>query len=152
MRRKNKQPAGTRYTLIGLGTSAQGKLECEANLRIEGHFQGEIECAGQVVIGETGEAKSSIRGAEIIVAGHVIGDIVSEGKLTITGSGQVDGNVNVTKLVIVEGGLLNGSSHMEREAAVQAFSKNKDKDMEKGSDKQADKSPVKKQTPRPEAG
>ncbi|MBU5671245.1 bactofilin family protein [Paenibacillus brevis] len=150
MRRKNKLPAGTRYTLIGLGSFAQGKLECEANLRIEGHFQGEIDCAGQVVIGETGEAKSSIHGAEIIVAGRVIGDIVSEGRLTITGSGQVDGNVHVTKLIIVEGGLLNGSSHMEREAAVQAYSKDKEK--EKSPDKQADKSTVKKQAPRPEAG
>lgn len=152
MRRKNKLPAATRYTLIGLGTSAQGKLDCEANLRIEGHFQGEIDCAGQVVIGETGEAKSNIRGAEIIVAGHVIGDIISEGRLTITGSGQVDGNVNVTKLVIVEGGLLNGSSHMEREAAAHAYSKNKETEGEKSADKQADKSTLKKQTPRPEAG
>ena len=147
MRRKNKLPAGTRYTLIGLGSFAQGKLECEANLRIEGHFQGEIECAGQVVIGETGEAKSNIRGAEIIVAGRVIGDITSEGRLTITGSGHVDGNVNVAKLIIVEGGLLNGSSHMERGAAVQVF--NKDKSADKNTEKAA---AAKKQAPRPEAG
>lgn len=146
MRRKNKLPAGTRYTLIGLGSFAQGKLECEANLRIEGHFQGEIECAGQVVIGETGEAKSNIRGAEIIVAGRVIGDISSEGRLTITGSGHVDGNVNVAKLIIVEGGLLNGSSHMERGAPVQVFNK------DKSADKNTDKAAAKKQAPRPEAG
>lgn len=148
MRRRNKLPAGNRYTLIGLGTSIQGKLECEANLRIEGHFHGEIDCAGQVVIGETGEAKSNIRGADIIVAGHVIGDIISEGRLTITGSGHVDGNVHVAKLIIVEGGLLNGSSHMERSAAAQVPSKDKDKTI----DKQADKTSLKKQTPRPEAG
>lgn len=147
MRRKNKLPAGTRYTLIGLGSFAQGKLECEANLRIEGHFQGEIECAGQVVIGETGEAKSNIHGAEIIVAGRVTGDITSEGRLTITGSGHVDGNVNVAKLIIVEGGLLNGSSHMERGgAAVQVFNK------DKSTDKNTDKAAAKKQAPRPEAG
>ncbi|MMZ61957.1 hypothetical protein D1872_241360 [compost metagenome] len=44
----------------------------------------------------------------------MIGDITSQGRLTITGSGQVEGTVNVAKLVIVEGGLLNGSAQMEK--------------------------------------
>jgi cytoskeletal protein CcmA (bactofilin family) len=50
----------------------------------------------------------------------VIGDITTTGKLTITASGQIDGNVDVAKLIIVEGGLLNGSSKMERVAAAAA--------------------------------
>ncbi|WP_410771749.1 bactofilin family protein [Fontibacillus sp. BL9] len=114
MFKESKVSAGTTDTLIGQGSSAEGKLECEANLRIEGKFQGEIHCVGQVVVGETGEARSNIMGADIVVAGKVIGDIMSHGRLTITGSGQVDGNVNVAKLIIVEGGLLNGSSQMEK--------------------------------------
>ncbi|WP_435922206.1 bactofilin family protein [Paenibacillus sp. DYY-L-2] len=113
MFKENKMPSGTTDTLIGKGSSAEGKLECNANIRIEGKFEGEIDCFGQVVVGETGEARSNIKGADIVVAGKVIGDIVSQGRLTITGSGQVEGNVNVAKLVIVEGGLLNGSSQME---------------------------------------
>lgn len=116
MFKENKLPSGTTDTLIGQGSSAEGKIECNSNLRIEGKFEGEIECVGQVVVGETGEAKSNIKGADIIVAGKVIGDIVSQGRLTITGSGQVEGNVNVAKLIIVEGGLLNGSSQMEKAA------------------------------------
>lgn len=114
MFKENKIPKGTTDTLIGQGSSAEGKLKCEANLRIEGRFQGEIECVGQVVVGETGETRSNIKGAEIIVAGKVVGDIMSHGRLTITDSGQVDGNVHVATLVIVEGGQLNGSSHMEK--------------------------------------
>lgn len=131
MFKDNKSPAGT-DTLIGQGSSAEGRLECEANLRIEGKFNGEIECVGQVIVGETGEARSNIIGADIVVAGKVIGDIISHGRLTITGSGQVDGNVNVAKLVIVEGGLLNGSSQMEKTSpAVLPVKEGKEKSSKK---------------------
>ncbi len=137
----SKAPIGT-DTLIGQGSSAEGRLECEANLRIEGVFNGEIECVGQVVVGETGEARSNIIGADIVVAGKVIGDIISHGRLTITGSGQVDGNVNVAKLVIVEGGLLNGSSQMEKTSPAVLPVKEVKEVKEKSSKKSA----------RPEAG
>ncbi|MED4958412.1 polymer-forming cytoskeletal protein, partial [Paenibacillus macerans] len=75
---------------------------------------------GQVVLGETGEARSNIQGGEVVVAGKVDGDISTRGKLTITGNGQVDGNVDVAKLIILEGGQLNGSSKMEPAAAAPA--------------------------------
>ncbi|MEF2967594.1 polymer-forming cytoskeletal protein [Paenibacillus sp. M1] len=131
MRKKNKLTEVTTDTLIGRGSTIEGKLECKANLRIEGKFQGEIDCGGQVIVGETGEAKSNIIGTDIIVAGKVIGDIVSQGRLTITSSGQVDGNVSVAKLVIIEGGLLNGSSHMEKASATVVPVKEKEKSSKK---------------------
>ncbi|MCM3700034.1 polymer-forming cytoskeletal protein [Paenibacillus macerans] len=113
MLKDRKNPAGLTDTLIGQGSSIEGKLECKSNLRLEGKFSGEIECLGQIVIGETGEAHSNIQGGEVIVAGKVVGDILTGGKLTITSNGQVEGNVDVAKLIILEGGQLNGSSKME---------------------------------------
>lgn len=120
MLKDRKNAAGLTDTLIGQGSSIEGKLECKSNLRLEGKFSGEIECLGQVVIGETGEARSNIQGGEVVVAGKVVGDISTRGKLTITGNGQVDGNVDVAKLIILEGGQLNGSSKMEPAAAAAA--------------------------------
>lgn len=113
---KDKKAPRLTDTLIGQGSLVEGKLECKSNLRVEGQIHGEIDCQGRVIIGETGEAMSNIKGADVIVAGKVIGDVTTTGKLTITASGQVDGNVDVAKLIIVEGGLLNGSSKMERVA------------------------------------
>lgn len=103
-------------TLIGQGSLFEGKLECKSNLRVEGQVHGEIDCLGQVVIGKTGEVQSSIKGADVIVAGTVIGDITTPGRLTIADSGRVVGNVHVAKLVIIEGGALNGTSRMEKPA------------------------------------
>ncbi|GGH12713.1 bactofilin family protein [Paenibacillus segetis] len=114
MLKNNKKVFRTTDTLIGQGTVVEGNLHCEANLRIEGKFHGEIHCLGELIIGESGEASSNIKASEVIVAGKVIGDIISHGKLTITSNGQVDGSVHVVNLIIMEGGILNGNSKMEK--------------------------------------
>ncbi|WP_019636035.1 bactofilin family protein [Paenibacillus fonticola] len=131
MFKNNNKINGWNGTLIGQGSLAEGKLECEASLRIEGMFRGEIHCQGQVVIGESGEAHSNIKGADVVVAGKVIGDISSQGRLTIMSSGLVEGNVNVARLIIVEGGLLNGASRMERAASLPATAVDSLKDKSK---------------------
>ncbi|CAM2979357.1 polymer-forming cytoskeletal protein [Paenibacillus sediminis] len=112
-----KSTTNATHTLIGQGSEIQGILMCEANLRIEGTFQGEIECTGDIVIGEDGVARSNIIANGVIVAGKVYGDIRTQGRLTITSTGQVYGNVIASSLVIAEGGLLNGASKMEKESS-----------------------------------
>ncbi|WP_238327701.1 bactofilin family protein [Paenibacillus gorillae] len=101
-------------TLIGQGTHMEGKLICEANLRVEGEFSGDIECVGDVIIGESGVARSSIHGKEITIAGKVFGDIIAKGRLTVTATGQIIGSITAQSLIIHDGGLMSGSCHMER--------------------------------------
>lgn len=117
MLKDHKKQARSTDTLIGQGSNIEGTLNCESNLRIDGIMNGEIHCKGQVIIGETGEARSRIQAAEILVAGTVIGDIATKGRLTIMNQGEVTGNVSAAKLVIAEGGILNGTSQMEKAAA-----------------------------------
>ncbi|WP_106766782.1 bactofilin family protein [Paenibacillus faecalis] len=109
---KRKKSAGT-STLIGQGSHMEGALNCDADLRIEGKFDGTIESRGNVTIGESAVARSNISAKEVIIAGKVYGDIAADGKLTITPTGQMHGDVIATSLIIMEGGVLNGASHME---------------------------------------
>ncbi|WP_371860558.1 bactofilin family protein [Paenibacillus chibensis] len=101
-------------SLIGRGTEVEGALSCEANVRVEGKFNGVIESRACVTIGEHAEARSDISAREVIIAGKVYGDVQADGKLTITSTGQMFGDVlAASSLVIAEGGILNGSSKME---------------------------------------
>ncbi|WP_341281410.1 polymer-forming cytoskeletal protein [Paenibacillus sp. FSL H8-0537] len=111
--KENKRISPT-DTLIGQGTHVEGKLICEAGLRIEGEYRGDIECAGDVIIGESGIARSNITAKDLTVAGKLFGDITTKGRLTITATGQITGNINAHSLIIQDGGSFNGSSHMER--------------------------------------
>ncbi|QAY68149.1 bactofilin family protein [Paenibacillus protaetiae] len=107
-----KRSAGT-DTLIGQGTRVEGKMVCEANLRIEGEYRGDIECAGSVIIGEAGIARSNITATDLIVAGRIIGDVAAKGRLTITSNGQLHGNVTAGSFILHDGGILNGHCRME---------------------------------------
>lgn len=100
-------------TLIGQGTIVEGKMISEANLRIEGEYRGDIECRGNVIIGECGIARSNITARDVTLAGKLFGDIVTKGRLVITASGQLTGNINAQSLIIQDGGMINGSCHME---------------------------------------
>lgn len=113
-RSKSKNSLMSTDSLIGRGTEVEGALSCEANVRIEGNFNGVIESRACVTIGEHAVARSDISAREVIIAGKVYGDVQAEGKLTITPTGQMFGDVlAASALVIAEGGILNGSSKME---------------------------------------
>lgn len=101
-------------TLIGQGTVAEGKIECDAGLRIEGEYRGDIDCKGDVIIGECGVARSNIAARDITVAGKVFGDITTTGRLTVTSSGEIHGNVYAKTMIILDGAILNGQCKMER--------------------------------------
>lgn len=115
-------PAAT-DTLIGQSTVFEGRIKSEASLRIEGQIIGDIECIGDVTIGEMGFAKSNITAREIIIAGKVQGNVVAKGTLNITSSGQLTGNATTKSLVISEGGIFQGSSKMDSKSEAKADSK-----------------------------
>ena len=115
--RKNKHTHSAASTLISEGSLVEGSLHCENDLRIDGGFYGTIESQGNVIIGERAVTRSNISAREVVIAGKVYGDITAAGKLIITPTGQMHGDVTASSLVIMEGGILNGASHMEESPA-----------------------------------
>lgn len=111
-KRKKFTSNGT-STLISQGSQMEGTINCDADLRIDGSFNGSIESQGNVTISESATARSNITAKEVIIAGKVYGDISAEGKLTITQTGQMHGDVIAASLIIMEGGVLNGASQMD---------------------------------------
>lgn len=111
---KFSKSAKAGYTLIGHGSNMEGILKSQSGVRVEGVFHGQIDSDGEVVIGARGEAHSNIKGASIIVAGKVFGDLVTEGRLTLMENGHIVGNVDARTLVIAEGGVLNGEARMDK--------------------------------------
>ncbi|WP_028563131.1 bactofilin family protein [Paenibacillus pinihumi] len=114
MFKDHKQRLSSMETLIGQGTKAEGKFHCETGIRIEGEYHGDIECKGDVIVGEYGVCKSSISAQDVTIAGVVYGEVHTRGVLTITASGQLHGSTTAHSLVIQEGGVLNGTCLMEK--------------------------------------
>lgn len=104
-------------TLIGEGSVFEGKIKSEASLRVEGQMIGDIECGGDVTIGEGGKAKSNITARNVVIAGTVNGNVTTRGTLTLTSTGQLYGNTSAQSLVVSEGAIFQGTSRMEAKGA-----------------------------------
>jgi cytoskeletal protein CcmA (bactofilin family) len=111
--KKGKINPNTTDTLIGEGTHFEGRIKSEASIRIEGQITGDVECTGDVIVGEKGAVKSNISARDIIIAGTVTGNVVTKGKLTITSTGSLHGNISATSFIIDEGGIFQGTSKMD---------------------------------------
>lgn len=101
-------------TLIGEGSTFEGKITSAAGVRIEGQVIGDIDCEGDVTIGEKGTVESNIITARnVIIAGTVNGNVQARQKLSITSKGKLRGNISASSLSIEEGSVFEGTSRME---------------------------------------
>lgn len=107
-----KLDPNTTDTLIGGGSIFEGKIKSDAGIRIEGKIIGDIECQGDVTIGEQGVAESNIIARNVIIAGSVNGHVQAKNKLSITSKGKLYGDMVAASLSIEEGSIFEGTSRM----------------------------------------
>ncbi|NOY39788.1 MAG: polymer-forming cytoskeletal protein [Nitrospirae bacterium] len=100
-------------TLIGSNTIIKGDIEIKGTIRIDGRFEGTIK-ADWIVVGENGHLKGDAFANGVIAGGTVEGNISTSESVEINSSGKVFGDVQTKKLVIIEGGIFEGRSRMQK--------------------------------------
>ena len=102
--------AGTNATCLGEGTHWQGEIRTGAgDLRVEGFLEGTVLSEGHVIIAPTGVVKGAIHARRLSVMGRAEGAFKVTGCLEILGTGWVEGDVELSTLVVDQGGTLQGS-------------------------------------------
>ncbi len=101
-------------TLIGSNTIIKGDIEIKGTIRIDGRFEGTIK-ADWIVVGENGHLKGDAFANGVIAGGTVEGNISTSESVEINSSGKVFGDVQTKKLVIIEGGIFQGRSRMQKD-------------------------------------
>jgi len=99
-------------SVIGPSASLTGHLRSDGGVRLDGMFEGVIEVAGNVVVGEGARVVADISARNVTVGGAVRGNIDAAGRLEILSSGQVIGDIVVDQVMIDDGGLFQGTSRM----------------------------------------
>ncbi len=100
-------------TLLGRGTSFEGKLTFEGTVRIDGKFKGEVFSDDVLVIGEGALVEAEIDIGEIIIQGTVVGNVKAKRSIEIHAPGRVKGDLNTPSLQIDKGVVFEGRSFME---------------------------------------
>ena len=108
-------------TILGKGSTFEGKLTFEGTVRIDGRFAGEIQTNGTLIVGESAQVEANIQAAKVIIEGEVRGDVSAGESLAIQSPAKVRGNLSTPSLNIESGAFFEGQCKMTGElAAAQA--------------------------------
>ena len=103
-------------SFIGANSVFKGDIETKGTLRVDGTTEGNVN-ADWVILGEKASLKGDIKARGIIVGGRAEGNLIAEEIVEIKAKGQISGDISTNKLTIVEGGIFDGRSSMQKDKA-----------------------------------
>ena len=107
LRRLRDRPAGA-ATLISEGCKVTGVLTGDCDFQINGEVDGDCEIESTITLAKSGLWAGTIRAGNVIVAGHVEGDIIATGRVEITDSAKITGTVSGEAIAVAEGAVVEG--------------------------------------------
>jgi cytoskeletal protein CcmA (bactofilin family) len=109
------QNGGNNVVSLGPRDILQGRLEIQGDLKIAGNVEGDLKASGDVTVDSTATIQAAIEGANVSVRGQVTGNVTAKKRLTLGGSGRLNGDVRVNRLTVEDGATLNGNVTMNQE-------------------------------------
>lgn len=100
-------------SFIGANSNFKGDIDTKGTLRVDGTTEGNAN-ADWVILGEKAIMKGNISARGIIVGGRVEGNMSAKEIVEIKSKGQVFGDIFTSKLTIVDGGIFEGRSSMQK--------------------------------------
>ncbi|MER3421821.1 MAG: hypothetical protein C4290_15415, partial [Chloroflexota bacterium] len=101
-------------SLIDRESHFAGTYRTPHDLRIDGRYEGEIECRGSVFVGETAQVHARVIAGNVIIAGQFEGEIACDNRFEILPSGRVSASVSAAVTVVHEGAFYQGELRMFR--------------------------------------
>ncbi len=111
-RHRNNAPVATGPIVLGPTDSLKGTLRTESGVTIHGDVEGEILAIGDVIVESTATVIATIEGRNVDIRGQVRGNVTSTRRLSLSGSGTLQGDASAARLVVQDGATLNGSISM----------------------------------------
>lgn len=105
--------AETALSIISAGMKVTGDIESTGVIRVDGHVEGAIRGTRQLLLGKTGSIQGDIHADEAVLAGTVVGKVVATQRVEVQGSCSIQGDIHTKSVVVLEGGVINGTVRMD---------------------------------------
>lgn len=105
--------SSTNVAYIADDCEIKGDVISKGNARIDGKVEGNVNVAGDLVIGPSAVLKANIEARTISVAGEVRGNVKAKDLLELAASARLYGDINTKLLKIDQGARFIGSSNFE---------------------------------------
>jgi cytoskeletal protein CcmA (bactofilin family) len=107
LRRMRDQSSG-KATLINEGCKISGEITGSGDFMINGQIVGDCDVSGTVSLAGNGYWQGSIQADNVIVSGHIEGDITANEKVEITNTARITGTVTGEAIAVAEGAVVEG--------------------------------------------
>jgi cytoskeletal protein CcmA (bactofilin family) len=105
-------------SIIAKDLTIAGDLQAAGVIRIEGRVIGSVHAGDQVLLSEGGIVEGDIATREAVIGGRVHGCITATDRVELQTTAMVHGDVATPRLLIQEGGRVNGGVKMETVSPV----------------------------------
>lgn len=106
--------AGSLYNSLTVGSKIIGTIITDSDIRVDGTIEGEVKCAGKLVIGEKGNVVGTIECQNAEVMGTVDGKIDAKHTLALRATSNIKGEIITQTLTIEPKAVFNGTCVMGR--------------------------------------
>jgi cytoskeletal protein CcmA (bactofilin family) len=89
------------------GTSVEGTVQADKDIRIDGTLKGTLICKGKVIIGPTGNITGDITCENAVIEGRFEGILVVGDVLHVKETAKIEGDVSTQKLIVQPGSIFN---------------------------------------------
>lgn len=104
---------GRNVSVIGPTLIFKGELSADEDLIIEGQIEGTIaHHEKHLTVGKQGRVKAHIHASSVIVLGQLVGDIHSEGTVSLAKGADVIGDIYCGRIIMEDGARFQGKIDM----------------------------------------
>ena len=103
---------GSLNSILGQGCKVKGEIELKGTIRVDGEFEGKLECPDTLIVGKSGVVKADVNVKNAVIGGKIIGNIAATNKIELQTGSHVEGDIATTRLVIDEGVFFEGNCKM----------------------------------------
>ena len=106
---------------IEASTRIIGEIKSNANFRIDGYLKGSITTSGKVVIGKEGVIEGNIKCLNADIEGKFNGKIEASEILNLKSTAVIEGEVQISKLIVEAGANFNAKCSMKNVSDVKSI-------------------------------
>jgi cytoskeletal protein CcmA (bactofilin family) len=109
----NKESVDTgSINLIGNGTTIEGDIKANGDVRIDGLLTGSINTKGKLVVGPSGKIEGEVICQNADISGAINGKVTVSDLLSLKASAKLNGDIVTGKLAIEPGATFTGACSM----------------------------------------
>lgn len=114
-----QQNSGSLYNALTSGSKIIGTVITDSDMRIDGTVEGDVKCAGKLVVGEQGLVEGTVECQNAEIMGRLDGKIDVKYTLALRATSTIKGEINTGTLMIEPNAIFNGSCTMGAKAPEQ---------------------------------